>query len=354
MLHLIKVVFIIIFCISLDANKDNNRNLYHLRYAAELFVGTHQLYNRFILSIADQKDFNDSGQDRRKRSSSSRAAHAAPMIAENMIVSAGDVTDGRRAGTGGRFKRGITADDIEAWLESQAVAAAAAEERNRNEPQLGDILRERGDDERPEYGDGDYYGNVPNDVDGEDEEFPYEPVQPQSDFDDDDDDVIEREPEVVGRAASPEITSELARELLAEKAEDKVRDAVLEYLIDEAEAEEEEQEKKELPETEEEEKREPVEGSVEPGVGYVPIVFGGVPGIFIPEVLPNPGAVSAAEGRRKRNQFYPSYYEPYGGRWSALTPRAGPDAGEVKRAADGYGRLYRLADALRRYDSYSE
>lgn len=87
----------------------------------------------------------------------------------------------------------------------------------------------------------------------------------------------------------------------------------------------------------------------DPEQPYEPIVYQGVPGIFIPmpeeSLSDNPPIqkrqyLSMLPGQKKRN-FYPYHLEPVGGRWGAFVS---PE--EEKRNAEAYDRLYRLAEAL--------
>ncbi|KAK2163023.1 hypothetical protein LSH36_87g04032 [Paralvinella palmiformis] len=82
---------------------------------------------------------------------------------------------------------------------------------------------------------------------------------------------------------------------------------------------------------------------------YEPIVYHGVPGIFVPmpeESLSENTPIqkrqylSLLPGQKKRN-FYPYHLEPTGGRWGAFVS---PE--EEKRNSESYDRLYRLAQAL--------
>ena len=85
----------------------------------------------------------------------------------------------------------------------------------------------------------------------------------------------------------------------------------------------------------------------EADIDYKPIVYNGIPGIFIP-VQSNAAAnrvskrqyLSLVPGMRKRTAWYPG--DTSASRWGAITPP------EDKRTADEYERLYRLARALSR------
>lgn len=91
---------------------------------------------------------------------------------------------------------------------------------------------------------------------------------------------------------------------------------------------------------------------------YEPLVYNGVPGVFIPmeseNVVTKRQYMSMVPGVRKRNDFYPYSLEPEGGRWGAFV-----DQVEEKRTADAYERLLRMAEALnppsqRYYDDYKK
>ncbi|ELU15380.1 hypothetical protein CAPTEDRAFT_223379 [Capitella teleta] len=78
-------------------------------------------------------------------------------------------------------------------------------------------------------------------------------------------------------------------------------------------------------------------------IEYEPIVYRGVPGIFIPIVSQGP----VPDVRKRASDFYPYSYESSpSSRWEAFLP----SHTEQKRNADAYERLYQMARALRRYD----
>jgi hypothetical protein len=76
---------------------------------------------------------------------------------------------------------------------------------------------------------------------------------------------------------------------------------------------------------------------------YEPIVYRGVPGVFIP--LQPQGPIP--DVRKRGSDFFPYNYESSpSGRWGAFLP----SHNEQKRNAEAYERLYQMARALRRYD----
>ena len=124
--------------------------------------------------------------------------------------------------------------------------------------------------------------------------------------------------------------------------------SLLEYLVENEEPAEEVNPLREMYPADIEEKWEDLD--LGPDVTYQPIIYQGVPGIFIPmnekmasqEVsVDKRQYLSMVPGMRKRG-FYPYNSEPEDGRWGAFVP---PE--ERKRAADAYERLFRLAEALK-------
>ena len=217
-----------------------------------------------------------------------------------------------------RFKRDLTEDELREWLEEE-VGMAPAEEyypEYDTEDAIVEESPQEGLMERIlEAAQGDQWGNVPDIV--EEEEEAYYPLSEEDAIDPD--------------------------------AEARAKLALLRYLYDE------------LPEQVEDEEEEVFDRSygsepyaersswedMQPAqeVEYQPIVYQGIPGIFIPVKRQY---LSMMPGIRKRgSDFYPYNYEPASaGRWGALLP----EVNEEKRNAEAYERLYRMAQALRRQE----
>lgn len=224
--------------------------------------------------------------ERQKRS----AQDEVPMTAENMMAEAPQ-----------RSKRDLTDGELQDWLEQEnslVPSEGYAEEYGEENPEELTENQESLMERILEAVEGDRW-----DKDPEEEEFEEEAYFPLS----------EQE------AANSEL-------------EDKAKLALLQYLYDEMPDEVNESEEYEDPYKSDDQE-----------LDYEPIVYRGVPGIFIPvQKQPVYPAV-----RKRASDFYPYSYESSpSGRWGAFLP----DKSEEKRNAEAYDRLYRMASALKRYD----
>lgn len=294
-----------------------------------------------------------SGMQRRKRNagqaaaSNTRQERSAPklMTAENMMTGEED------ANAAGRVKRDLTADDIRFWLENGGDLSDYPQYEG-----LDSELYAPEDVQGGDWDDGSLAGLI------EQYRSPYVVM-------DDPAEVDAGEMPMAEYALYP-LESEREAEEEREVEETKDRLALLQYLLEDVPAagglpqlpqppaaavsplaelypEDVEETWQDLEPTEQ--------------VEYEPILYHGVPGIFIP--VPGNGAgagagvgavsqmelekrqyLSMVPGSRKR-AFYPYNAEPASSsRWGALVP--GDAEREEKRASDAYERLYRMAQAL--------
>ncbi len=250
------------------------------------------------------------GMFRRKRSAQ-----------QNKLMSAENMMHGGDAGVAStRVKRDLTADDIRNWIENGAI-------------------------DYPDYGD-EYEGESDPRLGGEDTAALEQLLQEYLDYGDG---VPQEEEPSVDYPLSPyNLQQEEEEEQEMEDTKDRL--ALLQYLLEDIPAEREEEElyERRVEPEDVEESWEELDPSEE--IEYEPIVYNGVPGIFIPTpeaaaaALPTQKRqfISMVPGNRKRSDFYPYNLEPEGGRWDAFIPQ------DEKRTADAYERLYRMAQALSR------